>query len=85
MNIRAGIIIYGVLSVFALTAGRAVLAESSPELFGTQEIRNNNLRPFPKWTGMLERYFTDAGAKPGPCTAKIFLLIPESHPAMRRR
>jgi len=30
------------------------------------------LRPFPKWTGMLERYFADAGAQPGPCTAKVF-------------
>ncbi|NQV58353.1 MAG: transglutaminase-like cysteine peptidase [Alphaproteobacteria bacterium] len=72
MNIRAWAIICGVLSVFVLTAGHAALAGPSADLFGTQEVRNNNLRPFPKWTGMLERYFADAGAQPGPCTAKVF-------------
>lgn len=41
-------------------------------LFGSQETRNKNLRPFPKWTGMLERYFKEQGKKPGPCTAKTF-------------
>jgi predicted transglutaminase-like cysteine proteinase len=72
MKIRARIIIYSLLSVFALMSASAAMAETSPELFGTHEVRNNNLRPFPKWTGMLERYFADAGAKPGPCTAKVF-------------
>lgn len=75
MKIRPWILCFALLSIFALTfltvGGRAI-AGSSDQLFGTQEIRNGNLRPFPKWTGMLDRYFQDAGNKPGPCSAKIF-------------
>jgi len=72
MNIPAKIIMYGLLSIFVLTAGHPVQAGSSADLFGTEAIRKNSLRPFPKWTGMLERYFADAGAKPGPCTEMAF-------------
>ncbi len=28
-----------------------------PKLFGTAEVSSDDLRPFPKWTGLLDRYF----------------------------
>jgi len=71
MNVRHMILAIAMFSIAALTAAAAA-AGPSPALFGTQEIRNDNLRPFPKWTGMLARYFADAGTNPGPCTAKVF-------------
>ena len=38
-----------------------------PNLFGTSERSSTNLKPFPKWTGVLERYFEDAGLPGGSC------------------
>ncbi|MBM3489301.1 MAG: hypothetical protein FJX68_02455 [Alphaproteobacteria bacterium] len=38
----------------------------APALFRSNEVANANLTPFPKWTGMLERYFAErqrAGAE----------------------
>ena len=45
---------------------------SRPPLFGTVEVRNDNLTPFPKWTGMLERLFAKQGTIDGSCTATTF-------------
>ncbi len=60
------------LPLLALAAGRPAAARSLPALFNTSETHANNLRPFPKWTGMLERYFEDTGRKPGVCTSRFF-------------
>lgn len=43
-----------------------------PMLFGTQEIRNENLRPFPKWTGLLDRYFREKDVPEGQCDSAKF-------------
>ncbi len=72
MNIRSWILIPALLPLLALAAGRPAVARSLPALFGTEETRVDNHRPFPKWTGMLERYFDDAGAKPGVCISRFF-------------
>ena len=42
------------------------------KLFGTKEIRNKNLKPFPKWTGMLKRYFKEGALGEGDCTSATF-------------
>jgi len=36
-------------------------AAGRPSIFGTREFRSDNLTPFPKWTGALERYFAETG------------------------
>ena len=38
-----------------------------PKLFGSSEKRSVNLQPFPKWTGVLGRYFEDSGLPEGSC------------------
>lgn len=50
----------------------AVQAESRAALFGTVEIRNDDLQPFPKWTGMLERLFAEKGKVAGSCDERTF-------------
>ncbi|MFP6688758.1 MAG: hypothetical protein VCD31_05455 [Alphaproteobacteria bacterium] len=47
-------------------------ASKSSKLFGTKEIRNKNLRPFPKWTGMLKLYFKEGALGEGDCTSATF-------------
>ena len=34
-------------------------AAAQLNLFGTQEVPKDNLKPFPKWTGVLERFFKE--------------------------
>lgn len=41
-------------------------------LFGTKEIRSENLRPFPKWTGLLDRYFKERDLSDGTCDSAKF-------------
>ena len=43
-----------------------------PKLFGTVEKRSLNLQPFPKWTGVLARYFKDSGLPEGSCGDATF-------------
>jgi predicted transglutaminase-like cysteine proteinase len=43
-----------------------------PALFGSREVRSVNLRPFQKWTWMLERQHDERGLYDGPCTARRF-------------
>ncbi len=53
----------------------ALLFAPSPahaELFGKQETPYTDLRPFPKWTGMLERYFRELGQREGDCASPDF-------------
>ena len=41
-------------------------------IFNSVGVRRANLKPFPKWTGMLERYFEEQGAAAGSCEATRF-------------
>ena len=43
-----------------------------PPIFGTREVRSTNLAPFPKWTGLLKRYFSENQVTGGVCDAKKF-------------
>ena len=45
----------------------AATAPAYPKLFGTSEKRSQNLKPFPKWTGVMARYFEDSGMPEGSC------------------
>ena len=42
-------------------------AQSYPPLFGTREIRSENLKSFPKWTGVLERMIDSEASKTAAC------------------
>jgi len=68
-------------TTFALVIGGALFVaflprEASPAvyplLFGTKEVRSDNLRPFPKWTGLLDRYFKERDLPEGSCESKRF-------------
>ena len=48
--------------LIALCATAPANAASVPHLFGSEEVRSSDLRYFPKWTGMLERYRHEASA-----------------------
>lgn len=41
-------------------------------LFGKQEVASANLKPFPKWTGVLERNLQDMQVHSGPCAPSAF-------------
>ena len=58
--------------VLALAGFLAAASPARAGLFGRQETPYTDLRPFPKWTGMLERYFEEKGSTAGPCESKRF-------------
>ena len=43
-----------------------------PKLFGTREIGSHNLKVFPKWRGMLKRYFKTTEIPEGSCDSRTF-------------
>ena len=61
--------------MLALLLGAMPVAASSgdyPMLFRTSEVRSENLKPFPKWTGRLERYFDERALDEGQCVGSEF-------------
>ena len=51
----------------------AAAKRSNPaHLFGSTEIKSSNLKPFPKWTGTLKRYFAEKKLADTPCTSTVF-------------
>ena len=70
----AGLALAGlVMASLALpSAASAATTPSYPNLFGTSERRSANLKPFPKWTGALARYFKDSGLPEGSCDDVVF-------------
>jgi len=42
-------------------------AVDHPSLFGTSETRSDNMRPFTKWTTVIERYRTEQSLEVAPC------------------
>jgi len=57
-------------AVVAILAAPPTLAVDIdfPHLFGTAETRSDNLKPFTKWTGVLERIHADRARAAAPCT-----------------
>ncbi len=49
-----------------------VTAETDAAIFRSTEIRKDGLRPFPKWTGALEKYFQERANAEGGCEAPEF-------------
>jgi predicted transglutaminase-like cysteine proteinase len=72
MEMRYLTLFFILLSLPNVIGAREANAGPGVDLFGAQETRSANLRPFPKWTKMLERYFRDAGTRAGPCSSKIY-------------
>jgi predicted transglutaminase-like cysteine proteinase len=61
------------LAVLAMSpAAAAPPVQDYPPLFGSREVRNANLVPFQKWTGMLARQVDERTLYDGPCTARRF-------------
>jgi len=59
------------------TAGAAAAAtDPRPKLFGTNEFRSTNLKPFPKWTEMLTRHLEEERRGDTPCTPGLFNRCP---------
>ena len=62
-----------VVALFALSDGASAAATPVyPKLFGTKEKSSKNLKPFPKWTGVLTRFFKDTGLPEGSCEDTTF-------------
>lgn len=45
---------------------------ATPGLFGTIEVPHTSLKPFPKWTGVLKRYFKEQKKRSGNCVQTRF-------------
>ena len=62
-----------VLFALAIALSGPAAARDAPSLFGTTEIRSPNIKPFPKWTDMLSRHFTEEKRGDTPCMATRFV------------
>ncbi|MEE8515167.1 MAG: transglutaminase-like cysteine peptidase [Alphaproteobacteria bacterium] len=58
--------------IMAAMGDAAAKRGNSVHLFGSTEIKSSNLKPFPKWTGTLNRYFSEKKLVDKPCTSTIF-------------
>ena len=69
-----GLALAGIALLSLALSGEASAAAmpAYPKLFGTSEQRSVNLKPFPKWTGALARYFKDSGLPEGSCDDAAF-------------
>lgn len=47
-------------------------ARAGAGVFGSTETVSTDLKPFPRWTETLERYFAERGTVDGPCQSKEF-------------
>lgn len=65
-------IILTALILSCLAPPAVVAEESGPLLFNSTEKRKEGLKPFPKWTGALEKYFDERKNVDGGCEAKEF-------------
>ena len=56
----------------ALAAPGAAQAAAARGIFNSTERHSENLRPFPKWTQVLERYIEERRNLPGTCAESMF-------------
>lgn len=61
----------GIIAVAIVAAASAPAASNVPSiaLWGSREVRATTLHLFPKWTGVLERYFNEQKLADAPCSA----------------
>jgi len=67
---RRFLIVVSLLAAPIAAAGPgAAMAQGAVQqsFFNTHEVERNNLTPFPKWTGMLERHLRETRTIPGSC------------------
>jgi len=50
----------------------AARTEAQQSFFGSVELKRTSLKPFPKWTGALERHFDERTRAAGSCTAQRY-------------
>jgi predicted transglutaminase-like cysteine proteinase len=68
-NIIAVLAILALALLLLLSASPARASDPVPlRLFGTSENLNTDISPFPKWTGMLQRYGAERALEDEPCT-----------------
>ena len=67
----AAMVVVGIMSAPTVAAA-TIGTQNYPRLFGTTEVRSANLSPFPKWTGLLERYFDELDVPAGDCADANF-------------
>ena len=63
---------WGLAGLLFLAPPALASAGTDAGLFGMRELRSENLKLFPKWTGMLDRYFAQAELADAPCSSSIF-------------
>ncbi len=66
------VILRRLMPIAAAVLALALAPPAHAELFGKQETPYADLRPFPKWTGVLERYFKELGQREGNCASPEF-------------
>ncbi len=64
-------VLFGVAAL-ALVGGTTAAHARTVGIFGAVETPRKGLKPFPKWTGALERHFRQMAEKRGPCEDTLF-------------
>ena len=62
-----------IAAALALAAPADASPQDPPRLFGTGETQSNNIKPFPKWTDMLDRHHTEERRGDPACTPTRFI------------
>ncbi|MHA1112882.1 MAG: transglutaminase-like cysteine peptidase [Alphaproteobacteria bacterium] len=60
------------VAALALPGAHSARAAGRPSIFGTREFRSTDLKPFPKWTGALARYFAETAPGKEACGTGAF-------------
>ncbi len=69
---RQGIIVAVIFALLSCAVPGVSSSSDYPSLFRSSEVRSENLKPFPKWTGTLERYFDERSLDEGQCVGSEF-------------
>lgn len=65
-----------VLALGVGTGARADMVQTGPDVFNTSAIRSDNMAPFPKWRGALDRYFSESRTPRAACSSGLFAQCP---------
>jgi predicted transglutaminase-like cysteine proteinase len=66
VHLFAGLVA-GTLALLVLEGTAEAEASTAPGIFDSIEVKKSDLKPFPKWTGALERFITEKAANEGNC------------------
>lgn len=65
-----------ILLVLAAVPANAQMVPTGPDVFGSQGLRAENIAPFPKWAGALQRAFRERQAALERCESGLFTSCP---------